>query len=150
MTYHGAALGAVRPSGCPPASLPSGQRDPCEIEYSFDLPLVGKTSFGLPIPAMTNDALMSVQRQLPQILDQSLPVVYQKLQPYIASLMADVEFEVPRIADQVLNAQILPLVQREKEIALAEVEVLTQKALLGLGVLTVIALGGGWWLVKKS
>lgn len=148
MSYHG-ALGATRPGNCPPASLPSGQRDPCEIEYAFDLPLVGKTSFGLPIPAMTNDALLTIQRQLPQVLDQSLPVVYQKLQPYIASLMADVEFEVPRLADQVLNAQVLPLIQREKEVALAEIEVITQKVLLGLGVLGVGGIGA-WWLIKRK
>lgn len=147
MTYHG-ALGATRPGNCPPSSLPPGQRDPCEIEYAFDLPLVGKTSFGLPVPAMTNDALLTVQRQLPLLLDQSLPLVYEKLRPYIASLMADVEFEVPRLADQVLTAQVLPLVQREKEIALAEVEVLTQKVLLGLGVLTAAGLGG-WWLLRR-
>ena len=147
MSYHG--LGAVRPAGCPPSSLPAGQRDPCEIEYAFDLPLVGKTSFGLPIPAMTNDALLTVQRQLPKILDQSLPVVYQKLQPYIASLMANVEFEVPRLADQVINDQLMPIVQREKEVALAEVEVLTQKVLLGLGVITAAGLGA-WWLIKRK
>jgi hypothetical protein len=98
---------------------------------------------------MTNDALLTIQRQLPQVLDQSLPVVYQKLQPYIASLMADVEFEVPRLADQVLNAQVLPLIQREKEVALAEIEVITQKVLLGLGVLGVGGIGA-WWLIKRK
>ena len=105
-------LGATRPSWCPGTSMSAGQRDPCEIEYAFDLPLVGKTSFGLPIPAMTNDAINAVQARLPQLLDQSLPVVYQKLQPYIDDLT---DFVIPGVVSDLMKKQVTPMVDNQKE-----------------------------------
>ncbi len=140
-------LGAVRPSWCPGTSLQPGQRDPCEVEYAFDLPLVGKTSFGLPIPAMTNDAVLTVQKMLPQLLDQSLPVVYQKLQPYIDDLT---DFVIPETVNDILKKQVGPMVDNQKEEIISEAEVLLQKALLGVAVITAAGLGVYWYIRKRA
>jgi len=152
MTYRAmSGLGAdapARPAWCPGTSLPSGTRDPCEVSYAFDLPLVGKTTFGLPIPAMTNDALLTAERQLPEILDRTLPVVYQKTKPYIDGIFADLEYELPALADKILKEQVLPQLERQKEEIVAQTEVLSTRLLLGLTVLTGVGLAGLWYIRK--
>lgn len=140
-------LGAVRPAWCPGTSLKAGQRDPCEVEYAFDLPLVGKTSFGLPIPAMTNDAINTAQQRLPQLLDQTLPMIYQKLTPYIEDLT---DYVIPSTVQSVLTKQVGPIVENQKEEIIAESEVLLQKALLGMGVLLAAGLGGYWFIRRRT
>lgn len=141
------ALGAVRPTWCPGTSMSAGQRDPCEIEYAFDLPLVGKTSFGLPIPAMTNDAINAVQARLPQLLDQSLPVVYQKLQPYIDDLT---DFVIPGVVSDVLKKQVTPMVDNQKEEIVAQANLLIQKTLLGVAVITAAGMGAYWYIRRRA
>lgn len=146
MSYR--ALGQeapTRPTWCPSTSLRPGQRDPCEIEYAFDLPLVGKTTFGLPIPAITNDALITAQRQLPGLLDQSLPIVYSKLQPYIDDLT---DFVIPRTVDKLMREEVQPLIEVEREKIIAEADTVVQKALLGVGIITAAGLGA-WWFLRK-
>jgi hypothetical protein len=142
-----AGLGAVRPAWCPGTSLKPGQRDPCEIEYAFDLPVVGKTTFGLPIPAMTNDALLTVQQRLPEVLDQSLPVVYQKLQPYIDDLT---EFVIPGVVDTILKKQVGPMIENQKAEIIAQADLVVQKALLGIGIITAAGLGIYWYIRKRT
>lgn len=137
------ALGAVRPSWCPGTSLAAGQRDPCEVEYAFDLPLVGKTSFGLPIPAMTNDAINTAMSRLPQLL----PVVYQQLQPYIDDLT---DFVIPGVVSDLMKKQVVPMVDNQKEEIVAEANVLLQKALLGFAVVTAAGLGAYWYIRKRA
>lgn len=161
MTYHLSGLGdtssVARASWCPPTSLKPGQRDPCETRYTFDLPLVGKTEFGLPVSAMTNDALLTVQQQLPQILDESLPTVYQRLAPYIAdvkaSTFADLEYFVPELLDDLMKKQIIPELERQKENVIAEAEVLRDEALIAALAMTgIVAISVGvaaWWLRKR-
>lgn len=141
------ALGAVRPTWCPGASLAAGQRDPCEVEYAFDLPLVGKTSFGLPVPAMTNDALNTVMTRLPQLLDQNLPVVYQKLQPYIDDLT---DFVIPGIVTDLMKKQVVPMVDNQKEEIVAQANILLQKMMLGVAVITAAGLGAYWYIRKRK
>jgi hypothetical protein len=159
MSYRFSGLGETsevpRAAWCPTTSLKPGQRDPCEVRYSFDLPLVGKTEFGLPIPAMTNDALLTVQKQLPQVLDESLPVVYQKLAPYLADLkagtFADLEYFVPELLDDVMKKQILPELERQKDNIIAETEMIRDEALktaLALTGMVVVAMGVGFWWLK--
>jgi hypothetical protein len=142
-----AGLGAVRPAWCPGTSLKPGQRDPCEIEYAFDLPIVGKTTFGLPIPAMTNDALLTVQQRLPEVLDQSLPVVYQKLQPYIDDLT---EFVIPGVVDTILKKQVVPMIENQKAEIIAQADLVVQKALLGIGIVAAAGLGIYWYIRKTT
>ncbi len=161
MTYHLSGLGETssvqRAAWCPQTSLKPGQRDPCETRYSFDLPLVGKTEFGLPISAMTNDALLTAQQQLPGILDESLPVIYQKLQPYIAdakaSAFADLEFWLPEMLDDLMKKQIVPELERQKENVIAEAEVLRDEALVAAlamtGILAISVGIGIWWLKNR-
>ena len=127
--------------------MSAGQRDPCEIEYAFDLPLVGKTSFGLPIPAMTNDAINAVQARLPQLLDQSLPVVYQKLQPYIDDLT---DFVIPGVVSDLMKKQVTPMVDNQKEEIVAQANLLIQKTLLGVAVITAAGLGAYWYIRRKA
>lgn len=159
MSYHG--LGDTsevqRASWCPQTSLKPGQRDPCETRYTFDLPLVGKTEFGLPVSAMTNDALLTVQSQLPGILDESLPLIYQKLGPYIAdvkaSAFADLEYFVPELLDDLMKKQVIPELERQKENVIAEAEVLRDEALLTAlamtGILAISVGMGVWWLKNR-
>lgn len=141
------ALGAVRPTWCPGTSLQSGVRDPCEVQYSFDLPLVGKTTFGLPVPQMTNDALLTIQKQLPQLLDASLPVIYQKAQPYIDDLT---DFVIPGVVSDLLKKQVVPMVDNQKEEIVAQANVLMQKMLLGVAVITAAGLGAFWYIQKRK
>jgi len=136
------ALGAVRPTWCPGTSLQAGQRDPCEVEYAFDLPLVGKTSFGLPIPAMTNDAINTAMSRLPQLL----PIVYQQLQPYIDDLT---DFVIPGVVSDLMKKQVVPMVDNQKEEIVAEANVLIQKTLLGVAVITAAGLGAYWYIRKR-
>lgn len=140
-------LGAVRPTWCPGTSLKAGVRDPCEIQYSFDLPIVGQTTFGLPIPQMTNDALLAVKQQLPAILDQTLPTVYQKVQPYIDDMT---DFVIPSVIDSVLKKQLIPVIDNQKEQIVAEANVLLQKALFGVAVVAAAGLGGYWYIRRKG
>lgn len=141
-------LGAVaRPTWCPGTSLKTGVRDPCEIQYSFDLPLVGQTTFGLPIPQMTNDALLAIKQQLPAILDQTLPMVYQKAQPYIEDLT---DYVVPNAVSKILTKQIAPMVDNQKEEIIAQANLLVQKTLLGIGVITAVGLGAYWYIAKRA
>ena len=140
-------LDAVRPAWCPGVSLKEGVRDPCEIKYSFDLPLVGQTTFGLPIPQMTNDALTAVQKQLPGILDQSLPVIYQKAQPYIEDIT---DYVIPNAVNKILTKQVAPMVDNQKEEVIAHANLLVQKVLLGVGVITAAGLGAYWYIQKRA
>lgn len=144
------ALGATRPGWCPQSSLKPGERDPCEVQYGFDLPIVGKTSFGLPIPAITNDALNTVEQRLPSLLDATLPVIEQKVQPWINSVIADVQYEAPALVDKIIKQQVLPELQTQKEELLAQADVIMQKALLGTAVITLLAIGGFWWVKKRA
>lgn len=146
-TAPAVALGAVRPTWCPGTSLAAGQRDPCEVEYAFDLPLVGKTSFGLPIPAMTNDAINTVQARLPQLLDQTLPVIYQKLQPYIDDMT---DFVIPSVVSDLMKKQVTPMVDNQKEEIVAQANLLIQKTLLGVAVITAAGLGAYWYIRRRA
>jgi hypothetical protein len=146
MTYR--AMGAA--PGCPPTSLKPGQRDPCEIKYGFDLPLVGQTEFGLPIPAITNDALLTIEQQLPAMLDNVLPMVEQKIQPYVNSVIADLEYELPSLADQIIKQQVLPELETQKQDLIAQADVMLQKAFLGALAITGVAAFGYWYIKKHA
>jgi hypothetical protein len=98
-----------------------------------------------------------VQQQLPGILDESLPLMYQKLGPYIAdvkaSTFADLEYFVPELLDDVLKKQLLPELERQKENVLAEAEVLRDEALLAALAMTgivAITIGVGFWWFKTQ
>jgi hypothetical protein len=149
MTYHalGETSSVKRAAWCPVQSLRPGQRDPCEIRYSFDLPLVGETEFGLPIPAITNDAINTVKQQMPEL--------YRSMQPYIedvkASAFADLEYFVPELVGDVIDAEIMPIVEREKENIQARAEMLVGDTLKVAFVMTatvVAAVGIAAWWVK--
>lgn len=155
MSYRG--LGATRPAWCPPTSLRKGQTDPCEIPYEMDLPIFGKQTFRLPIPAMTNDAMNQVQARLPQVLDATLPVAYEKVLPYVNSLKADlvrdIEFLGPRLAQDLMDDVVLPELELQKENIVAQANVLKDEALItavAVGGMVVIAVGAAAWWIKKG
>ena len=145
-------LGATRPSWCPARTFNSGVQDPCEIEYSVDLPIVGRTTMAIPVDQMTNDAILTAERQLPQLLDRNLPMVYAKLQPFldqtIASAMADLQYSLTETLQKALDKQVLPAVRTQEEEVIAEAEVVVEKAILGLAALG--ALGVGAWLYFRK
>jgi len=157
LSYHGlgllSGLGA-RPGWCPTSTYNAEHppQDPCEIRYSVDLPIVGRTDMALPIDQMTNDAIIGAVKVLPATLDSALPTIYSKAQPYINNLLADAQSTAEDALQHALNTIILPQIEKQKEEVLAQAETLRDEALktvLAVGVMIVVAVGAAAWWIKS-
>lgn len=155
MSYHW-GLGATpgRPSWCPATTLDAENppKDPCEIAYSLEVPIVGRTTMRLPISQMTNDAIITAEQQLPGLLDRQLPMVWQKLAPYIfdvkSSIIGDLEYWLPEQAQALMDDVVLPEWEAQKDSLVADMKLAVEKALLGAALLGGAGLGV-WWLWKR-
>jgi hypothetical protein len=143
-------LGAVRPSWCPPATVP---QDVCEIKYSVDIPYVGREEVGLPIYRVTYDALQAVSKFLPE----RLPEWYAAALPYIENLRRDTVEELTEVLEREVDYLSSELMAREVDPRIADIEdkvrgitnelVVTTAALSG-AVMIVVALSA-WWIRRK-
>lgn len=139
----------ARPSHCPPVN---SSPDACEMQYSVDIPLIGRDTVGVPIYQMVDDALKSATQQLPQYL----PTFYQQLKPYVAAIEDDLvrtmEYELPFLADDLMADQVDPRIDGLLEDVTGKVEVLKDEVLatvLATGAALVVAFGVGIWYLKQ-
>ena len=125
---------------CPPTSFPRGaaRRDPCEITYKVDLPILGEEDVKLPINQVVND-------------------VWLQLEPKVNALVADVEGEImreaPDVAREVMDQIVIPRMHDQVEGAIAEIEVIrddTVKALLIATGTTIAAIAFAAWWIKAG
>ncbi len=157
MTYH-VGIGATpgRPTWCPATTLDAENppKDPCEIAYSIEAPLIGRTTMRLPISQITNDAILTAEQQLPALIDRQLPMVWDKLQPYIfqvkGSVLSDLEYWLPEQLESLLDDVVLPEWERQKEILVAETEVMMKKMLVGVGFMAAAGVGILWWMRRSK
>lgn len=144
-------LGATRPSYCAPVDTST---DPCEMRYSVDIPVVGRTDMGVPVDRIVADAMESAVRRLPSYL----PVIYSQLQPYIAAIEDDVvrtvEYEADYLADQMLQTKIDPRVTALVDEVTADANALKDEiltTLMAIGAALIIATGvGAWWVNREA
>jgi len=146
----GAVATAVRPSWCPPAEVP---RDPCEIAYPVDIPLIGRETVGVPVYRMVYDAMQAGTKFLPEYL----PEVWQQLQPYIAEVQDDVvrtiEYEADYLADELLDKKVMPRLNAVTDELVGTAtgwrdEILM--TLMAVGAASIIAVGVSAWWINKS
>lgn len=145
------ALGETRPSWCPPASVP---RDPCEIRYPVDIPLIGVEEVGIPVYRVVNDAMQAADRFLPDYL----PSYYAHLQPYIAAevdnLVRTAEYEADFLADKLLKEKVDPRVEAAKQNLYANLDSVVTEILATVvitGAASLIAIGvGAWWVNRRE
>ncbi len=145
---------ATRPSWCPPINE---SVDPCEMRYSVDIPIIGRTDVGVPINRMVNDAMQSATQQLPAYL----PIFMQQVQPYIDSTVAaieadavkTIEYEVNYLTRELMTKQVDPRVTALVDEVTAEANALKDEVLKTLMILgATILLGVGvsaWWINRE-
>jgi len=132
---------------CPIPTAP--RKDPCEAKYTVDMPIIGEETVGVPISLMTEDALTSLEKQLPA----HLPNVYAQLNPYLErakrEAFNDTEKFIDRTVSKVLERQIRPEVEAQKAVAFAEVEGIVNRALVTTALIGFAVVGGVaatvWW-----
>ena len=145
------ALGATRPSWCPPAEVPI---DPCEIRYPVDIPIIGRRSVGVPVYRLVHDAMQAGTRFLPEYL----PQVWNELQPYLGELtdrvVRTVEYEADYLADELLDNKVMPRLEIVKEDLYGYVRAWRDEILitiLAAAAASVVAIGvGAWWVNKRE
>jgi hypothetical protein len=133
-------------------------RDPCEIKYQVDIPLIGVEEVGIPVNRITYDAMQAATDRLPQFM----PEIYSTIEPYADRLLGrvtedvieTVEFEAPYLADKLLEEKIMPRAEILKENLIANVENVVEEilvTLLAVGGATIVAVGvGAWWVNRKE
>jgi hypothetical protein len=145
-------LGATaRPSYCPALNT---SVDPCEMKYSVDIPIVGRTEVGVPVSQMVDDAIASAVKRLPAYL----PTVMAQMQPYIAALEEDVvktiEYEADYLADELLQTKVDPRVTTVVADVTAQAQALKNEILVTLaaiGASMLIGVGvSAWWLNREA
>jgi hypothetical protein len=133
-------------------------RDPCEVRYEVDIPLIGVTEVGLPIERATHDAIQSAVARLPQYL----PQVYDQATPYIDDILAKAmdravrtaEYEADYLADKMMEEKVMPRVETLKENLVANVGNFVEEILVtvvAVGAASIIAVGvGAWWVNRRE
>jgi hypothetical protein len=141
---------AARPSYCPAVNATV---DPCEMQYSVDIPVLGRDTVGIPITRIVGDALTSATAQLPSYL----PAFYQELMPYVNqmrdSIWGDVQALAPDLVQQVLDEQVIPQVNKLEDDVVGKAQALGDELMavvLAAGAATLIAVGVGVWYLKQS
>lgn len=158
MSYHGALqgklLGLGAPSWCPPSTFnrDNPQRDPCEIGYKVDLPLLGETVIKMPVNQLINDIRVQLDRELPGIVDNVWTQAQPKLEQLVVGIEDDMKYFVPVLVDEVLREQVSPMLEGELGVFLAQTNLIKEDALKALLLLTATTLLGvglaAWWIKK--
>lgn len=150
---YGAGLGAA-PDWCPPTSYSRDEprRDPCEVTYKFNLPVIGEREVAVPVNQIVNDIWLHVQSILPEIVDKSWEEAQPKINQLVAGVERDLEYFVPELVDEVMQEQILPELERQLTIVFAKVDVMKDQAIQsawGIGLLLTAAVGTAAWWVRS-
>ena len=143
MTYHGLGVCPGKP-GVPTAP------DPCPFTYPIEtnIPILGDFKVQMPLNTLVRDSTMVVRdqlrSQLPGIVDEMLPVVFDRALPYIEWARGEARGEVRTILDE----DVMPRVEAIRDETLDQVKTLAQQAAV---VTLVIGLGAGaaWWYLRK-
>jgi hypothetical protein len=125
----------------------------CEIQYSVDIPYIGREDIGLPIYRVTYDALQAVSKFLPE----RMPEWVATAQPYIDNLRRETMEEVTQVVEREVDYLASELMSREVDPRLADAEVklkslgneimITSAALSGA---VIVAVGvAAWWIRRK-
>lgn len=150
-TPRAIGLGAARPGWCPPAEVP---RDPCEIKYPVDIPIIGVEQVGVPVYRIVYDAMQAGTKFLPEYL----PQVWQQLQPYIGQLtdhaVRTIESEADYLAEKLLDEQVMPRVDVLHEELIDDANELRDELLvtiLAVGAASILCIGlAAWWINERE
>lgn len=146
----GLGVTAPRP-GCPATtfSATSPVKDPCEIKYRFDFPVIGEEDIGIPLNQIINDAKLQISESLPQLINTA----FTAARPKINDVMSDVEYMIPEAVDEAMEQHVWPEIDRRKALLMAEVDVVKDdavKAALAVTATVVMSVGLAAWWVKKG